>query len=44
MQPLTIDFIISLDGFGSAEGWPGWWGLESPEYLRDRKSACRERV
>ena len=34
MQPLTIGFIISLDGFGSAEGWPGWWGLESPEYLR----------
>ncbi|MDA4890859.1 dihydrofolate reductase family protein [Microbacterium resistens] len=33
MQPLTIDFIISLDGYGAAEGWPGWWGLEGPEYL-----------
>ncbi|WAA66839.1 dihydrofolate reductase family protein [Microbacterium oxydans] len=33
MQTLTIDFICSLDGYGAAEGWPGWWGLESPEYL-----------
>jgi dihydrofolate reductase len=28
-----VDLIISLDGYASAEGWPGWWGLESPEYL-----------
>lgn len=33
MQTLTIDFICSLDGYGSAVGWPGWWGMESPEYL-----------
>lgn len=33
MQTLTIDFIISLDGYGAAEGWPGWWGLEGPEYF-----------
>jgi dihydrofolate reductase len=33
MQELIVDFITSLDGFASAEGWPGWWGLESPEYL-----------
>jgi dihydrofolate reductase len=33
MQTLTVDFIISLDGYGAAEGWPGWWGLEGPEYL-----------
>jgi dihydrofolate reductase len=33
MQTLTVDFICSLDGYGSAAGWPGWWGLESPEYL-----------
>ncbi|GAA5195313.1 dihydrofolate reductase family protein [Microbacterium jejuense] len=33
MQALTIDFIMSLDGYGAAEGWPGWWGLEGPEYL-----------
>jgi dihydrofolate reductase len=31
---LLVDFIISLDGYASAEGWPGWWGLEGPEYLR----------
>jgi dihydrofolate reductase len=30
---LTVDFITSLDGYASAEGWPGWWGLEGPEYL-----------
>jgi len=30
---LVVDFITSLDGFGAAEGWPGWWGLEGPEYL-----------
>ena len=33
MQTLTIDFICSLDGYGAATGWPGWWGMESPEYL-----------
>lgn len=30
---LLIDFITSLDGYAAAEGWPGWWGLEGPEYL-----------
>lgn len=33
MHELMVDFIISLDGYASAEGWPGFWGLESPEYL-----------
>lgn len=33
MQELIVDFITSLDGYGAAEGWPGWWGLEGPEYL-----------
>jgi dihydrofolate reductase len=33
MQPVTVDFIISLDGYGAAEGWPGFWGMEGPEYL-----------
>ena len=32
-QELLVDFICSLDGYGAAEGWPGWWGLEGPEYL-----------
>ena len=31
---LLVDFIISLDGYASAEGWRGWWGLEGPEYLK----------
>jgi len=30
---LLVDFITSLDGYAAAEGWPGWWGLEGPEYL-----------
>lgn len=30
---LMIDFITSVDGYGAGEGWPGWWGLEGPEYL-----------
>ena len=30
---LMVDLIITLDGYASGEGWPGWWGLEGPEYL-----------
>jgi dihydrofolate reductase len=33
MQELLVDFITSLDGYASAEGWPGFWGLQGPEYL-----------
>ena len=33
MPELLVDFITSLDGYASGEGWPGWWGLEGPEYL-----------
>ena len=33
MPELLVDFITSLDGYGGADGWPGWWGLEGPEYL-----------
>jgi dihydrofolate reductase len=33
MPELLVDFITSLDGYASAEGWPGYWGLEGPEYL-----------
>jgi dihydrofolate reductase len=33
MPELMVDFITSLDGYGAAEGWPGWWGMEGPEYL-----------
>jgi dihydrofolate reductase len=28
-----IDYITSLDSFGTAANWPGFWGMESPEYL-----------
>ena len=31
MPELMVDFITSLDGYGAADGWPGWWGLEGPE-------------
>ena len=34
MPELLVDFITSLDGYGAADGWPGWWGLQGPEYLR----------
>ena len=33
MPTLMVDLITSLDGNASAKGWPGWWGLEGPEYL-----------
>jgi dihydrofolate reductase len=28
-----VDVITSLDGFSSAEGWPGLWGMGGPEYF-----------
>jgi len=34
MPELLVDFITTLDGYGAAEGWPGWWGLQGPEYLQ----------
>jgi dihydrofolate reductase len=33
---LTVDYFMSLDGYGSAEGWPGYWGKEGPELRQDR--------
>lgn len=33
MPNLMVDFITSLDGYGAADGWPGLWGLEPPDYL-----------
>lgn len=32
MATLTVDFFTSLDGNGSAHGWPGYWGKEGPEF------------
>ena len=28
-----VDFISSLDAYGTAEGWPGLWGMQGPQYL-----------
>jgi dihydrofolate reductase len=33
MPNLMVDFIISLDGYAAADDWPGFWGMEGPEYL-----------
>jgi dihydrofolate reductase len=33
MPELLIDFITSLEGYGAADGWPGLWGMEVPEYV-----------
>lgn len=33
MAELVVDFIATLDGYAAGDGWPGWWGLEGPEYL-----------
>ncbi|MFI0369711.1 dihydrofolate reductase family protein [Actinomadura sp. 1N219] len=32
----TVDFFCSLDGYGMARGWPGYWGKEGPEIREDR--------
>ena len=39
---LTVDFFCTLDGYGSAEGWPGYWGKEGPEIREDRARALDE--
>lgn len=36
MTTFTVDFFCSLDGNGSANGWPGYWGKEGPEIREDR--------
>ena len=33
MPELMVDVITSLDGFSSAERWPGLWGMGGPEYF-----------
>jgi hypothetical protein len=32
----TVDFFCSVDGYGMATGWPGYWGKEGPEIREDR--------
>ncbi|MDR6972723.1 dihydrofolate reductase family protein [Leifsonia shinshuensis] len=43
MAELMIDYITSLDGYGSAEGWPGLWGMGGPEYFEFLAEDARER-
>jgi dihydrofolate reductase len=33
MGTLTLDFFSSVDGYATAEGWPGYWGFEGPELI-----------
>jgi dihydrofolate reductase len=34
MSSLMVDYIASLDSYGGTTGgWPGFWGMEGPEYL-----------
>jgi dihydrofolate reductase len=33
MGSLMLDYITSLDSYGTAVNWPGFWGMETPEYL-----------
>lgn len=41
----TVDFFSTLDGYGMAEGWPGYWGKEGPELIEDRvRTFAREQV
>ncbi len=42
MADLMIDFITSLDAYGTANDWPGYWGMEGPEYLAWVEEAGRE--
>ncbi len=44
MPSLMVDFIISLDGYAAADGWPGYWGLEGPEYLGLARGGSRTRA
>ena len=42
MSTLTIDLFSSLDGFGEAEGWPGYYGKEGPEFMAWLKEKLAE--
>ena len=32
MPTVMIDWIVSLDGYAAADGWPGLWGMGGPDY------------
>ena len=38
----TVDYFMSLDGYGTAVDWPGYWGKEGPELLADRERTFAE--
>jgi hypothetical protein len=40
MPELVADFITSLDGYASTEGWPGWWAWNE-ENSRERPRRSR---
>ncbi|BCK59179.1 dihydrofolate reductase family protein [Nocardia wallacei] len=41
----TVDFFSTVDGYGMAEGWPGYWGKEGPELIADRvRTFAQEQV
>jgi dihydrofolate reductase len=42
MSTLTVDLFSSLDGFGGAEGWPGYYGKEGPELMAWLKEKLAE--
>ena len=43
MSTLTVDLFSSLDGFGGAEGWPGYYGKEGPELMAWLEEKLAER-
>ena len=38
MSELLVDFITSLDGYASGEGWPGFWVSRGPSTSRGSES------
>ena len=39
MATYTFDVFTSLDGYGTAVDWPGYWGKEGPELVASRADA-----
>jgi len=44
MSELLVDFITSLDGYASAEGWPGFGVSRGPSTLPGSKSNPMSRI
>ncbi|MEE2030923.1 dihydrofolate reductase family protein [Rhodococcus chondri] len=42
MATYTFDVFSSLDGYGAAVDWPGYWGKEGPELLAQRAQTFAE--